>query len=58
MNNGWVYPGYGNVVSSTIFPYGKYGSPPCASIAIESATQKKEIPYQDLTCGQVFFAQT
>jgi hypothetical protein len=57
MNNGWTYAGYGDVSAPQTFPYGKYNSSPCTALARESATQKKELPYQDLTCAQVFYAQ-
>ncbi|HEY1281326.1 MAG TPA: hypothetical protein VGF22_16735 [Acidimicrobiales bacterium] len=54
LNQGWAWPGFGNVAAPTIYPYGKYNVAPCATIARESAAQKKELPYQDLTCGTVF----
>jgi hypothetical protein len=55
MNHDWVYPGYGDVSAPTIYPYGKYAAAPCAALAEMSAAQKKELPYQDLTCGTQYF---
>jgi hypothetical protein len=58
LNQGWAWPGYGNVAAPTIYPYRKYNAAPCAAMARESAAEKKEIPYQDLTCGTVFIQKT
>src|SRR4051794_1469421 len=55
MNQDWTYPGFGNVVAPTIYPYGKYGASPCAALSKVSAEAKAELPDQDLTCGEVFF---
>jgi hypothetical protein len=56
MNNGWTYGGFGDVSAPQTFPYGKYNSSPCTALARESASKKKELPYQDLTCAQVIYA--
>ncbi|HLY83147.1 MAG TPA: ABC transporter substrate-binding protein [Acidimicrobiales bacterium] len=57
LNHGWQWPGVGNVAAPTIYPFGKYSSAPCTAMARENAAQKKEVPYQDLSCGKVFFQQ-
>lgn len=58
LNQGWQWAGFGNVSAPTIYPYGKYNGQPCAALARESAAQKKEVPYQDLTCGKVYIQKT
>jgi hypothetical protein len=58
LNQGWQWAGYGNVAAPTTYPYGKYNVAPCAAIAKESAAQKKEVPYQDLTCGKTYIQKT
>jgi hypothetical protein len=58
LNQGWAWPGFGNVAAPTIYPYGKYNVAPCAAMARESASEKKEVPYQDLTCGTVYIQKT
>jgi len=57
MNNGWTYPGYGDVVAKQTYPYGKYGAQPCATLARESAKAKSTVPFKDLTCGGVFYTK-
>ncbi|HVX21878.1 MAG TPA: hypothetical protein VHB02_11060, partial [Acidimicrobiales bacterium] len=57
MNNGWTYPGLGDVVAKQTYPYGKYNAQPCATLARESAKAKRTVPFKDLTCGGVFFTQ-
>ena len=57
MNNGWTYPGFGDVVAKQTYPYGKYNAQPCATLARESAKSKKTVPLKDLTCGGVFYTQ-
>jgi hypothetical protein len=57
LNHGWEYPGVGNVVAPTIYPFGKYASPPCASIVSMNAESKQEVPYQDLTCGNEYIVK-
>ncbi|HVX23278.1 MAG TPA: hypothetical protein VHB02_18195, partial [Acidimicrobiales bacterium] len=57
MNNGWTYPGFGDVAAKQTFPYGKYNAQPCATLARESAKTKKTVPLKDLTCGGVFYTQ-
>jgi branched-chain amino acid transport system substrate-binding protein len=57
MNQGWVYPGFSDVIAPQTFPFGKYASQPCAAMAREEAATKTEVPYQDLICGSAFFGQ-
>ena len=54
LNNGWEYPGFGNVAAPTIYPFGKYQAAPCATLAVMNAAKKTETPYADLSCGQQF----
>lgn len=57
MNNGWTYPGFGNVAAKQTYPYGKYGAQPCATLSRMSAKVKKTVPFKDLTCGSVFYTK-
>jgi hypothetical protein len=53
LNSGWIFQGFGDVVPPVIYPYGKYATPPCGSIAILSKAAKGLVPGLDLTCGTV-----
>jgi len=57
LNDGWTYPGYDDVTAPQTFPYGKYSTSPCASMAKLSAAKKAEVPFQDLICGTARFQQ-
>ena len=57
MNNGWIYPGYGDVIAPTIFPLGKYAAPPCSAVSEMSAAKKGGLPSVDLLCGTEEFTQ-